>query len=142
VSAAAVYDRRELQVVLAIADPEWKSLIRFGLYIDQRLGDLSLLTWENVDLERNEIRVVTKKTDKRLTVPMAAPRRRHVMTLPGGETLSTPIHPRAFKAVERQGRANSVSNWFVDLLAQAGLRSKQKHQGRGIGRAAKNVGSG
>jgi integrase len=75
VSAAAVYDRRELQVVLAIADPEWKSLIRFGLYIDQRLGDLSLLTWENVDLERNEIRVVTKKTDKRLTVPMAAPRR-------------------------------------------------------------------
>src|ERR1700693_3287752 len=75
----------ELQVVLAIADPEWKSLIRFGLYTGQRLADLSLLTWENVDLERNEIRLVTKKTDKRLTVPMSAPLRQHVLSLPAGE---------------------------------------------------------
>ena len=54
----------ELQAVMAVADPEWRSLIRFGLYTGQRLADLSLLTWENVDLARNEIRLVTKKTGK------------------------------------------------------------------------------
>jgi integrase len=131
----------ELQAVLAIADPEWKSLIRFGLYTGQRLADLSLLTWENVDLGRNEIRLVTKKTGKRLTVLMAAPLRQHVLSLSAGDVPNTPIHPRAFEAVQRQGRANSVSNWFVDLLAQAGLRPKQNHQGRGIGRAAKRAAS-
>jgi integrase len=132
---------RELQAVLAVADSEWKSLIRFGLYTGQRLADLSLLTWENVDLERNEIRLVTKKTGKRLTVPMAVPLRQHVLSLLAGEVPNTAIHPRAFEAVQRQGRANSVSNWFVDLLAQAGLRPKQNHQGRGIGRAAKRAAS-
>jgi integrase len=73
----------ELQAVMAVADPEWRSLIRFGLYTGQRLADLSLLTWENVDLARNEIRLVTKKTGKRLTVPMSAPLHQHVLSLPG-----------------------------------------------------------
>jgi integrase len=126
---------------MAVADPEWRSLIRFGLYTGQRLADLSLLTWENVDLARNEIRLVTKKTGKRLTIPMSAPLRQHVLSLPAGEAPATPIHPRAFEAVQRQGRANSVSNWFVDLLAQAGLRARQNHQGRGIGRAARRAAS-
>ena len=121
----------ELQAVMAVADPEWQSLIRFGLYTGQRLADLSLLTWENVDLARNEIRLVTKKTGKRLTIPMSAPLRQHVLSLPAGEPPETPIHPRAFEAVQSQGRANRVSNWYVDLLAQAGLRRKQNHQGRG-----------
>jgi integrase len=129
----------ELQAVMAVANPEWQSLIRFGLYTGQRLADLSLLTWENIDLARNEIRLVTKKTGKRLTIPMSAPLRQHVLSLPAGEPPDTPIHPRAFEAVQSQGRANSVSNWFVDLLAQVGLRRKQNHQGRGIGRAAKRA---
>jgi integrase len=129
----------ELQAVMALADPEWRSLIRFGLYTGQRLADLSLLTWENVDLTRNEVRLVTKKTGKRLTIPMSAPLRQHVLSLPAGESSDTPIHPRAFEAVQRQGRAISVSNWFVELLVQAGLRAKQNHQGRGIGRAAKRA---
>jgi len=31
----------ELRSILAVADPEWQSLIRFGLYTGQRLGDLA-----------------------------------------------------------------------------------------------------
>ncbi len=64
---------------------------------------------------------------------MSAPLRQNVLSLPAGEAPATTIHPRAFGAVQQQGRANSVSNWFVDWLAQAGLRARQNHQGRGIG---------
>jgi Phage integrase family len=70
---------------------------------------------------------------------MSAPLRQHVLSLPASESPDTPIHPSGFEAVQNQGRATSVSNWFVDLLAQAGLRPKQNHQGRGIGRAAKRA---
>jgi integrase len=35
----------ELQAILAVADPEWQSLIKFGLYTGQRLSDLASLTW-------------------------------------------------------------------------------------------------
>ncbi len=46
----AVFERRpfsidELRAVLAVADEEWQSLIKFGLYTGQRLGDLASLTW-------------------------------------------------------------------------------------------------
>src|SRR5262249_35034498 len=54
----------ELKRLLDIATPVWKSLILFGLYTGQRLGDLARLTWENIDLQRDEIRFVTSKTGR------------------------------------------------------------------------------
>jgi hypothetical protein len=41
-----------------------------------------------------------------------------------------------FEAVNKKGRAVSVSNSFVGLLAQAGLRECHSHEGHGIGRDA------
>jgi integrase len=124
----------QIRSVLAVADPEWQSLIKFGLYTGQRLADLSLLTWANIDLGLNEILLVTKKTGKHLTIPLSAPLQHHILGLPRSDKPTTPLHPRAFKAVTEQGRAVSISNWFSDLLFQAGLREKLSHQSRGIGR--------
>jgi integrase len=133
----------EIQAVLSVADPEWKGLIKFGLYTGQRLGDLALLTWENVDLERNEIRLVTRKTGKNLTIPISSPLQAHILSirdsLDGPST--TPLHPAAYETIIKQGRSVSLSNQFADLLAQAGLRDKKDHRSRGIGRNAKRAGS-
>jgi integrase len=132
----------EIQSVLSVADSEWQSLIKFGLYTGQRLGDLALLTWDNVDLGRNEIRLVTRKTDKSITIPISSPLQAHIMSL--GDSLdgrpgTTPLHRRAFETVQKQGRAVSLSHQFADLLAQAGLRTKKDHHGHGIGRNAKRA---
>ena len=70
----------ELQAVVSVADDEWRSMIVFGLYTGQRLGDLASLTWANVDLQRGEIRLVTRKTGKTLNLPIAAPLRKHLAT--------------------------------------------------------------
>lgn len=40
----------ELKRVLALCDPEWRSLEVFGFYTGQRLGDLADLTWQDLDL--------------------------------------------------------------------------------------------
>ena len=61
----------EIQAILAVADPEWRSLILFGLYTGQRLSDLVSLAWNNIDLERSEVRFVTSKTGRRMIIPMA-----------------------------------------------------------------------
>jgi len=45
----------ELRAVLDVADPEWKSMILFGLYTGQRLADIATLRWSNVDLAKGEI---------------------------------------------------------------------------------------
>lgn len=126
----------ELRVVLDVADPEWKSMILFGLYTGQRLADIATLRWSNVDLLKGEIRLTTRKTDKVMILPIATPLRRYLEALPSSDDVNTPLHPRAFEAVARQGKSGGLSRQFIDLLAQAGIREKQAHRSRGIGRSA------
>jgi integrase len=133
----------EIKAVLSVADPEWRSMILFGLYTGQRLGDLATLTWQNIDLQHGEIRLVTHKTHKTLILPMAAPLRKHIEALPVSDDPAAPLHPRAFAIVTKQGKSGHLSNQFADLLAQAGLREKKPHRktgetgiGRGRGSAA------
>ena len=128
----------ELKAVLGVADDEWKSMIQFGLYSGQRLGDIARLTWANLDMQVGELRLVTEKTGKRIIHPLAGPLKEHVGSLTVSDDPNGPIHPRAFDVVKRQGRSGSLSMQFVNLLAQAGLRKKQAHRkthgsGRGVG---------
>src|SRR5262249_8070800 len=105
----------ELQSILAVADPEWRSLILFGLYSGQRLSDLASLTWNNIDLQRSEVRLVTLKTSRTMIIPMAPPLRSHIESLPAGDNPQAPLHPRAFAAVSRTGNASILSSAFSEL---------------------------
>jgi integrase len=118
----------ELKAVLAVADPEWASLVRFGLYTGQRLADLAVLTWANIDLARGEIRLETRKTGRRMLVPIALPLRAQLESLPVRDNPDAPLHPRSFAVVAREKKSGSLSNQFADLLAQAGLREKKSHK--------------
>lgn len=124
----------EIQRVLEVADPEWKSLILFRLYTGQRLADLAVLTWDNVDLLKNEIRLRTHKTCKRLILPIAPALRSHLDSLPYWCEPASPLHPWVFDMVKRQGRSGNLSNQFGQLLAEAGFREKKTHEETGKGR--------
>ncbi len=124
----------ELRAVLAVADEEWQILVKFGLYSAQRIGDLALLTWSQIDLERDEIRLTSRKTGKQLLIPIAAPLREHLLALSAGDNPRAPVHPRAYETVSTQfGRVSTLSNQFSDLLVACGLRGPQPHQSRDIG---------
>ena len=128
----------ELRRLLEIADQEWQSLILFGLYTGQRLGDLAALTWANVDLARSELHLITRKRGRRLTIPLATPLREHILNhLPANDAPDAPVHPRAFATLKKDKRVRHLSAQFGDLLAAAGLRPKLPHQSRGIGRDAR-----
>jgi integrase len=131
----------ELKAVLSVADDEWRSMVNFGIYTGQRLGDIASLTWQNIDLQRGEIRLETHKTHKTLILPIAAPLRRHIEALPTSDDPAAPLHPRAFAIVTRQGKSGHLSNQFADLLAEAGLRAKKAHR-RNPGDSARGRGRG
>lgn len=118
----------ELKALLLAADPEWRSMVLCALYSGQRLGDISGLTWENVDLMAGEIRLTTRKTGKRLIIPIAPPLRTHLDSLPSTDRPGTPLHPRAFKYLMETGRTGDLSRQFGDLLGAAGLRPKVAHR--------------
>ena len=130
----------EIRKVIEVADKEWKSLILFGLYTDQRLADLATLRWDNIDLPRNEIRIKTRKTGKRLAIPVAPALKTHIKSLAAAR--EGYLHPKAAATVTSQKRSGTLSNQFADLLAQAGLRDKAPHRSKGKGRDAKRSSNG
>jgi integrase len=126
----------ELQAVLSVADVEWRSMILFGLYTGQRLADIVRIEWHNIDLDRNEIRMITGKTGRTMVIPIAEPLRAHIDSLPASDCApDAPLHPRAYAVLARSGgRSGVLSQHFADLLAQAGLRQHQPHRARSGGR--------
>jgi integrase len=124
----------ELRALVREADEEWQSMILFGLYTGQRLGDVAKLTWANLDLARAQVRLTTSKTGKVLIIPMADPLKRHVEALPPSDDPYAPIHPRACAVMQRQGKSGGLSNQFADILAVAGLREHQPHRSQKRGR--------
>src|SRR6266404_1712324 len=131
---------KEIQDLLRVADPEWQSLIKFGLYTGQRLADIASLTWGNLDTEKNQIRLVTRKTDKPMLLPIAAPLRSHISALKGSDDPKAPVHPKAFATLQRQkGRTGNLSNQFADLLAVVGLREASDRVGTGKGRNSRRA---
>src|ERR1700738_3942246 len=102
-SARRPFTIAELKSLLEIATPEWQSLIKFGLYTGQRLGDIAWLTWSNIDTKRGEIRLVTRKRDKTILIPIAGPLQNHILSLPTSDP-KAPIHPQAYGIIAREDR--------------------------------------
>jgi integrase len=122
------FTQAEIKRVLAVANSEWRSLVLFGLYTGQRLGDLARLTWANIDLQYDELRLTTSKTGRQQIIPIAPPLRRHVETLPAGDDPSQPLHPSAFNSVKKSQKVGTLSRQFYELMVRAGLAAPNKHR--------------
>lgn len=110
----------ELSRILKAADSEWQSLILFGLYTGQRLGDIARLKWSNVDLVAGEIAMTTRKTGRVVRIPICAP-----------------FRPRAIAFADANG--STLSRQFGDILANIGLAEKRSHDAEKSGRGARRA---
>jgi integrase len=113
-------------------DIEWRGLVLFGLYLGQRLGDLARLTWRAVDLDSGEIAFTTRKTGRRIVLPLVQPLADYLASLPASDKPNAFIFPQAASAK----RTASLSNQFRDILVQAGLVKPlpRGHKSTGKGR--------
>jgi integrase len=113
-------------------DVEWRGLVLFGLYLGQRLGDLARLTWRAVDLDSGEIAFTTRKTGRRIVLPLVKPLADYLASLPASDNPNAFIFPRAASAK----RTASLSNQFREILVEAGLVQPlaRGHKSTGKGR--------
>ena len=72
--------------------------------------------WSNIDTKRGEIRLVTRKRDKTILIPIAGPLQNHILSLPTSDDPKSPIYPIARKPSDdlAPGTKNSI-------LKQAGF---------------------
>lgn len=127
----------ELSRVLGAADDEWRSLVLFGLYTGQRLGDLARLSWTNVDVQANEICIKTRKTGRLVRIPIATPLATHIATLNAGDEPKAAIHPRA--AAHAAKSSSTLSRQFAELLASVGMADERSHEAEKEGRSARRA---
>jgi integrase len=113
------FNLAQVKRLLSVADPEWRSMIIFGLYTAQRLGDLCTLTWGQIDFDRKEILFTTEKTDRNMAIPAHDALWAHILTLQRGLP-SSPVHPRAFQMRNDIG-IGVVSRGFRRVMVDAGL---------------------
>ena len=111
-------------------DTEWRGLVLFGLYLGQRLGDLARLTWRAVDLDSGEIAFTTRKTGRRIVLPLVQPLADYLASLPTSDNPNAYIFPRATSAK----RTASLSNQFRDILVAAGLVESRPHGHKSTGK--------
>jgi integrase len=131
----------ELKQILQVATDEWRGMIAFGLYTGQRLGDIARLTWNSVDVERQEIRFAAAKTKRRTVLPIAAPLLEYLTKLPAADDPAHPLFPKLAARLRASNRAGTLSNQFHDILVAAGLASKRSHRTMGKGRGARRQAS-
>lgn len=126
----------KIQKLLAVADEEWKHLIMFGLYTGQRLGDLSTLTWNNLDLVQEELRFISKKTGRNVILPLAQPliQVTNRWTKKAG---TSPLFPvSAQTVIKAEGGVGTLSNRFYECMVKAGLVAPRPKKSKGKGRSA------
>ena len=105
-------------------------MILIAFYTGQRLSDCVALTWRNVDLVAATIALTTKKTGRRMVLPLASPLEKH-LSKQAGDDPDAPLCPML------HGKpASWLSNQFHGVMARAGLVKGRNHEGKGKGRDA------
>jgi len=138
-SARRAFTLSEIKRILKACgdDAEWRGLVLFGLYLGQRLGDLAKLTWSAVDLNSSEIAFTTRKTGRRIVLPLVQPLADYLASLPASDNPNAFIFPRSASAK----RTGTLSNQFREILVAAGLVEPRGHESTGKGRDQARVAS-
>ena len=117
----------EIKSILAHCNDEWTSMVMLGVYTGQRLGDLASLQWANINLETKMIKIRTRKTGKRLTIPICNPLYQHLISY---HALMSPqandyVHSTLKqRMMSRNDKVSGLSNSFANILTNAGLRER------------------
>lgn len=118
------------RIMRAVEGSEWEGIVLFGLYTGQRLSDIVRLRWENVDLVRGEIALTTRKTRRRVLIPLATALSDYLLSLSIPDNGLEFLFPTAADCLARSksGTAGALSNQFHDILARAGLVIRRSHR--------------
>ena len=140
-SRRRAFTMAELRLILGACNAEWRGLVMFGLYTGQRLGDCAGLTWDNIDAVSGELRIITGKTDRSMSIPLAEPLAAYISTLPAGDKSGAPLFP-GMAALVKSGGTGTLSRQFSEILAGIGLADKKDHKGGGTGRDSRRASGG
>lgn len=117
------FEIAELHQVLSACNPEWKSMVKTCLYTGgQRLGDIAMISWSQIDEKRGIIHMTTQKKGRPLIIPIFPALKKHLEQRKK-ESPTEYLHPECAEIFESKG-SSRLSNIFGRILYQCGLIEK------------------
>lgn len=132
----------EIKKILgSVKGTEWEGMILFACYTGQRLGDLAHLTWQSIDLSKKQLAFVSRKTERRMHLPLAKPLLNYLLSLPSTDDPKAFVFPKSAKIAQK--RVGTLSNQFYEILTNVGYATVRSceptKKGRGAGGARREV---
>jgi integrase len=115
--AREAFTTSEVAALLAVAPPEWKTVILLAFYAGLRLGDAARLDWQSVDFSKGLLTFKAQKTKRIESLPIHPKLRRHLEKI-AGDTGGAVSPKLARQSVA--GRSG-LSRQFLDIVNEAGL---------------------
>jgi integrase len=126
------FSAAEIELLLPALTGEWRALFFMGLFTGQRLNDLALLRWHQVDLGRATVAFVARKTRATVSLPLVPQIIDALSELPSSDDPRAPVFPR-LAAMAQPSRSSA----FREILAGVGLADPVPRAGasRGLNRS-------
>jgi integrase len=124
----------DVRRLLAVAEGDWKGAILAGYSTGMRLGDVTNLDWENIDLDNSVIAFHQRKTqsaDDEKTIVGLHPDFEE--WLADRKNPRGPIFPTL--AGRRTGGRDGLSAKFINIMRKAGIESIVIRERQGLGRS-------
>jgi integrase len=110
---------------------EWRGVVLFGYFTGLRLRDITDLCWESIDLDKELLRVKTRKTGATITMPLHPQLTKWLRTRERGIG-KAPVFPRL--KGRGTGGAHGLSGRFKVLMHKAGVKGRILRGANGKGR--------
>ncbi len=113
------FTAQQVSALIHAATDEWKGVILFGFYTGARLGDVTKMRWESIDLQTKLIRFTAQKTQKRVLIPLHPSLEAQLLKIPGvGRAYLFPSLANKITA----GKAG-LSRQFARIMKKAGIEA-------------------
>lgn len=134
-TTAGVFTVPQVKALVRTAPTQdWKGFILAGFYTGQRMGDLSRLTWKQVDLSKQLILISRQgKTGVGVAIPIHAELLHHFHQQEIPDNKGTPVFPELFG---KSGSGKSgLSESFKRIMKKSGIVEEKRLEATGkIGR--------
>jgi integrase len=118
------FSREELNYLLQELPRDWADMVRVCLYTGgQRLGDVALMKWEQVDFEKGYIRMTSQKTSRKMIKPLILALQQCLVER-FNERVNQYIFPIQASQVEAYGGTSHLSTEFTQHLQRLGIIQK------------------
>jgi integrase len=119
------FTQAEVVKLLDNAEGEWRGAVLLGLYSGARLGDVTTMRWQHVDLSTGLICFTPQKTSltsqRKITIPIMPPLEAWLLTQAIPEDAKSAVFPALSKL--KVGGYNGLSRQFKKLMERAGVEA-------------------